>query len=231
MQYMTKALIVVTNHPKFGEMDRATGLWFHEAAHFDNVMKENEIDVDYVSPNGGYVPIDPLSLAPDDMDSIDWNFYLDDKTRNVHLANSLKPADVNPDDYQVIYYAGGHGAMYDFPENKDLAKIASSIYERGGVLSANCVGVSGLLAMRTTDGKRFVHGKKLTSFTNDEEALNGLTNDVAFLPEDELKKSGADFSKSDPFQPNVVTDGKLITGQNPNSATGVGEAVIKALLK
>lgn len=228
---MTKALIVVTNNAKFDKLYKATGIWLREAAHFNKVMQENGIDVDYMSPKGGYVPIDPLSLAPDMMDQIDWQYYLDDEFRNTHLAKSLKPADIQPADYQVIYFVGGHGAMTDFPENKELASIASAIYNNDGIIAANCIGVSALLAIRTTDGKRFVNGRKLTSFTNDEEALNGLTNDVKFLPEDELKKSGANFEKGEAFKSHVVVDNRLITGQNADSATDVGEAVIKALLK
>ncbi|WP_057824791.1 type 1 glutamine amidotransferase domain-containing protein [Lentilactobacillus sunkii] len=228
---MTKALIVVTNTPTFKKIQRATGIWLREASHFNKVMADNGIDVDYASPDGGYVPIDPLSLGTDDMDATDWQYYLDDEFRNEHLAKSLKPADVDPKDYQVIYFVGGHGAMTDFPENTELAKIAQTIYENGGIVSANCVGVCGLLPMRSIDGQRFVHGRKVTGFTNDEEALNGLTNDVEFLVEDELTKSGASFVKGTAFEPNVVVDDRLITGQNPNSATGVGEAIIKELLQ
>lgn len=228
---MTKALIVVTNNSKFKKLYKAIGIWLREVTHFNQVMQENGIDVDYASPEGGYVPIDPLSLAPEAMDQTDWQFYLDDPFRNTHLAQSLAPTDINPADYQVIYFAGGHGAMTDFPDNKDLASIASTIYNNTGIIAANCIGVSALLAIRSTDGKRFVNGRNLTSFTNDEEALNGLTNDVEFLPEDELKKAGAHFEKGEAFKSHVVVDDRLITGQNANSATDVGEAVIKALLK
>lgn len=121
---MTKALMVVTNNPKFKKIQRATGIWLKEASHFNKVMADNGIDVDYVSPQGGYVPIDPLSLGTDDMDATDWEYYLDDTFRNEHLAKSLKPADVDPQDYQVIYFVGGHGSMTDFTENTELAAIA-----------------------------------------------------------------------------------------------------------
>ncbi|GHP13777.1 peptidase C56 [Lentilactobacillus fungorum] len=228
---MTKALIVVTNNPKFEKLYKATGIWLQEVAHFNKVMQDNDIDVDYVSPQGGYVPIDPLSLAPDAMDPVDWEFYLDNDFRNQHLAKSLSPQEIQPTDYQVVYFAGGHGAMTDFPENKELASIALTIYNNDGIIAANCIGVSALLAIKLVDGHRFVNGRKLTSFTNDEEALNGLTNDVKFLPEDELKKAGAHFEKEEAFKSHVVVDGRLITGQNANSATAVGEAVIKGLLK
>lgn len=228
---MTKALIVATNTPKFNNVDRATGLWLHEATHFNQVMTDNEIDVDYMSPEGGCIPLDPLCLSADNMDQVDWDHYLNATFRDTHLANSLKPESVNPADYQVIYFAGGHGAMWDFPENKELAGIAEQIDQNGGIIAANCVGVTALLAMRKRDGNRFTSGRKLTSFTNDEEALNGLTSEVKFLPEDELRKTGAKFVKGDAFKPNVVVDDHLITGQNPNSATAVGEAVIKDLLK
>ncbi len=228
---MTKALIVATNVPKFENTNRATGLWLREATHFHQVMRANEIEVDYASPLSGYIPLDPTCLSGDNMDETDWQFYLDDNFRNTSLANSKSPANLNPGDYQVIYFAGGHGDLWDFPENKALAKLAQTIDEGGGIIAASCVGVVALLAMRTKEGHRFTAGRKLTTFTNDEEALNGLTSEVNFLPEDALRKSGATIVKRDPFEPNVVVDGNLITGQNPNSVTGVGEAVIKDLLK
>ena len=228
---MTKALMAVTNNPKFKKIQRATGIWLKDATHFNKVMLDNGIDADYVSPQGGYVPIDPLSMGTDDMDMIDWEYYSDDVFRNQYLAASKKPSDINPNDYDVMYFVGGHGTMGDFPDNKNLAQLAETIYQNGGIVSANCVGVCGLLAMRSEDGQRFIHGRKLTGFTNDEEALNGLTNDVDFLLEDELAKAGAAFSKERPFESHVVVDDRLITGQNPNSAAGVGEAVIKELLQ
>lgn len=228
---MTKVLIVLTNTAKFDTLNRATGVWLSEATHFNKVMTDNQIDVDYVNPAGGYVPVDPGSLAEDQLDAINNQFYTDADFRNRALAHSLKPADVTPSDYDAIYFAGGHGTVWDFPKNKPLGKIAKSIYDNGGVVSAVCHGVVGLLAIDGDDGKPFINGKQLTGFTNEEEAINQLTDDVPFLAEDALKAAGAVHTKHDAYTEYVVTDGRLVTGQNPQSAKGVGEAVLQLIQK
>lgn len=226
---MTKALIVLTNHAKFETINRATGVWLSEATHFNQVMTEHQIDVDYVSPNGGYVPLDPGSIAPDQLDEVNNQFYNDADFRNRALGQSLQPSDVNARDYDVIYFAGGHGTVWDFPKNTALGQLAKQIYDQGGIVSAVCHGVVGLLAIQNADGSAFIKDKNLTGFTNEEEAINQLTNDVPFLAEDALKTAGAHHTKREPYTEHVVTDGRLITGQNPQSARGVGEAVIRLL--
>lgn len=226
---MTKALIVVTNTARFEGINRATGVWLSEATHFHAVMSDNGIGVDYMSPNGGYVPLDPGSLATDAMDDTNWQFYGDNDYRERALARSLRPDQVNPDDYDLIYYAGGHGVMWDFPQSTAVAAIAQSIYKRGGLVTAVCHGVVGLLAIKDADGDNLIVGKHLTGFTNEEEALNQLTDAVPFLAEDALKDAGAVYTKADAYTENVVVDGQLITGQNPQSAHGVGIAAVRAL--
>lgn len=213
---MTKALIVVTNHARFDGTNRATGVWFSEATHFHDVMSQNGIGVDYVSPEGGYVPLDPASLTQ--MDDLNWTYYGDQSYRQKYLAHSLSPIQVDPTLYDLIYFAGGHGVMWDFPKNQAIADIAKKIYAQGGIVSAVCHGVVGLLAMGD-----FINGKKLTGFTNEEEDINQLTTMVPFLAEDALKAAGADYAKANPFTEHVVVDGRLITGQNPQSAHGVGQ--------
>lgn len=225
--HMKKALIVVTNHARFDGTNRATGVWFSEATHFHDVMRENGIAVDYVSPTGGYVPLDPGSLT--EIDDLNWRYYGDADYRQQALAHSLRPDQVNPADYNVIYYAGGHGVMWDFPESTAIAQIAQTIYQNGGLITAVCHGVVGLLAVKNPDGTAFINGKPLTGFTNEEEALNQLTDKVPFLAEDALKKAGAQYSKAAAFTENVVVADRLITGQNPQSAKGIGLAVIKQL--
>lgn len=216
---MTKALIVVTNHARFDGTNRATGLWFSEATHFHDVMSQNGIGVDYVSPEGGYVPLDPASLTQ--MDDLNWTYYGDQSFRQKYLAHSLAPVQVDPTLYDLIYFAGGHGVLWDFPKNHALADIAKQIDAQGGLVTAVCHGVVGLLAMGD-----FIKGKKLTGFTNEEEAINQLTNTVPFLTEDALKAAGADYSKADAYHEYVVADGRLITGQNPQSARAVGQKAV-----
>ncbi len=226
---MTKALMVVTNTARFAGMNKATGVWLSEATHFHDVMEKNGIEVDYVSPQGGYVPLDPGSLAEEEMNDLNWHYYGDKDYRQHYLAESLAPNQVNPTDYDLIYYAGGHGVMWDFPESTQIAEIANAIYQNGGLITAVCHGVVGLLALKNTDGTNFIDGKKLTGFTNEEEEINQLTDAVPFLAENALKDAGAVYSKADPYTENVVVDGRLITGQNPQSAHGVGTAAIEWL--
>ncbi|MFD0897983.1 type 1 glutamine amidotransferase domain-containing protein [Loigolactobacillus binensis] len=226
---MSKVLVVLTNVNKFATLDRATGVWLSEAAHFNEVMVEHNIDVDYVSPQGGYVPLDPGSVSSTAMDATNWKFYNCADFRNDALGKSKKPSEIDPADYDAIYYAGGHGVMWDFPDNTELATIAKAIYDRGGIIAAVCHGVVGLLPITNEDGSKFIAGKNLTGFTNEEEAINKLTQAVPFLAEDELKAAGANHTKTAAYTENLVVDGQLITGQNPQSARLVGEAVVRAL--
>lgn len=227
---MTKALVVLTNHEHFDTLNKTTGLWLSEAVHFSQVMKDNGIEVDYVSPKGGYVPLDPGSIEGDNLDPISADFYFDADFRNRALGASLAPNDITATDYDVIYFAGGHGTVWDFPNNAALGSIAKSIYDNGGVISAVCHGVAGLLSIEE-NGQKFIQGKNVAGFTNEEEEINGLTHDVPFLTEDELIAAGAHHTKSDPYTKHVVVDGRLVTGQNPQSAAGVGQAVIEILNK
>ncbi|VDG20014.1 type 1 glutamine amidotransferase domain-containing protein [Lactobacillus farciminis KCTC 3681 = DSM] [Lactiplantibacillus mudanjiangensis] len=226
---MTKVLVVVTNNHRFGDLKRATGLWLSESVHFHAVMAENKIDVDYVSPKGGYVPLDPGSLA--DMDDLTWKFYDNADFRNQYLAQSLAPKDVNPTVYDAIFFAGGHGVLWDFPNNPDLAKLADAIHQNGGVTAAVCHGVVGLLGLHGTDGQALIAGKQVAGFSNEEETINQLTDAVPFLTEDALIKAGGQYTSSPAYTEHVVVDGNLVTGQNPQSAKGVAEAVVKLLAK
>lgn len=222
-----KVLVVVTSTDRFSDLDRATGLWLSESVHFHAVMADHGIDVDYVSSQGGYVPLDPGSL--DGMDDTTWAYYNDSAFRNHYLAQSLKPQDVNPQDYAAIYFAGGHGAMWDFPNNPDLMSIADAIHANGGVTAAVCHGVVGLLGLHETDGQELIASKQVAGFSNEEEQQNQLTDAVPFLTQDALIKAGGKYSQSAAYTPHVVTDGRLVTGQNPQSARGVGEAVLQLL--
>lgn len=224
---MTKVLIVVTNNQRFGQLARPTGLWLSESVHFQAVMAANQIEVDYVSPQGGYVPLDPGSLT--DMDATTWRYYNDSKFRNRDLARSFAPEEVDPADYAAIYFAGGHGVLWDFPNNSALAKLAATIDANGGITAAVCHGVVGLLGLKTVDGQSLIAGKQVAGFSNEEETMNQLTAVVPFLTEDALIKAGAKYSSAKAYTPHVVVDGRLVTGQNPQSASGVANAVIDLL--
>lgn len=222
-----KMLVVLTSFPKYPTLNRATGLWLGEAVHFVKAVEAAGYAVDYVSPKGGYTPIDPHSLAM--ADETDWAWY-QDAAFMARLGSVLKPEQVNPADYSVIYYAGGHGVVWDFPDNKALQKIASLIYEAGGFVSSVCHGAVGLLNIQLSDGSLLLKGKEATGFSNAEEKLAELDQYVPYLTEDEMLKRGAIYKKAaEPWASFAVADQRLITGQNPASGGAVAALVLKAL--
>ncbi|GET38896.1 type 1 glutamine amidotransferase domain-containing protein [Microseira wollei] len=222
-----KILVVLTSIEKYPNMNRATGLWLGEAVHFVKKVEEAGYKVDYVSPLGGYTPIDPHSLAM--ADPTDWEWYQKKEFMN-RLGTTLKPSEVNPDDYVAIYYAGGHGVIWDFPENEALQSISQKIYENGGFVSSVCHGAVGLLNIKLSDGRLLVKDKEVTGFSNEEEKLAGLDDFVPFLTETELLARGAIYKKADePWAAFAVEDTRIVTGQNPASGGAVADLLIAAL--
>ncbi|MCC6923445.1 MAG: type 1 glutamine amidotransferase domain-containing protein [Nitrosomonas sp.] len=224
-----KILVVLTSVEKYPDMDRATGLWLGEAVHFVKKVEAAGYEVDYVSPKGGYTPIDPHSLSM--AEPVDWEWYQDKDFMN-RLGKTSKASEVNPDDYVAIYYAGGHGVVWDFPDNAELQSISRKIYENGGVVSSVCHGAAGLLNITLSNGSLLVKGKQLTGFSNEEEKLAELDKFVPFLTETELVARGAIYKKAEePWVSFAVEDQRLITGQNPASGEAVADLLIKALGK
>lgn len=231
MNTKRKVLIVVTNHSQYPTRTDSTGLWLTELTHFYDIIKEAGYEIDLASPQGGKTPLDERSLG--------WMYM--DKSAKEHLKNSSFTdklnstqaiSSVNPDDYLAIYFAGGHGTMWDFKDNDSLKKVAEKIYNNNGYVTSVCHGAAALLNLRLPDGRALIAGKKVTGFSNTEESLAGLKNEVPFFLESELKKLGANYHKSLlPFIPYAITDGHLITGQNPNSAKEVANALLTALKK
>lgn len=224
-----KILVVLTSVEKYPNLNRATGLWLGEAVHFVKKVEAAGYAVDYVSPKGGYTPIDPHSLAM--AEPIDWEWYQKKEFMN-RLGATLAPSEVKPDDYAAIYYAGGHGVIWDFPENEALQRISRTIYERGGIVSSVCHGAVGLLNITLSNGSLLVKGKTVTGFSNEEERLAELDRFVPFLTETELVSRGAMYTKADQaWAPFAVEDDRLITGQNPASGGAVADRLIAALGK
>lgn len=222
-----KILVVLTSVEKYPNLKRATGLWLGEAVHFVKKVEEAGYKVDYISPKGGYTPIDPHSLTM--ADDIDWSWYHDKAFMN-RLGAALKPNEVNPDDYIAIYFSGGHGVIWDFPDNEALQSISRKIYEKGGYVSSVCHGAAGLLNIKLSDGNLLVKGKKVTGFSNEEEKLAALDQYVPFLTETELINRGAIYQKAaEPWAVFAVQDERLISGQNPASGAAVAELLIKTL--
>ncbi|ESU19350.1 putative intracellular protease/amidase [Flavobacterium cauense R2A-7] len=220
-----KILFVVTSHDKKGNTGESTGYYLGEVTHAWEVLKD-KYTIDFVSPKGGKPPVDGLDLS-DPVNKLFW----EDKTYHDKIDHSLKPSEVNPKDYVAIYYAGGHGAMWDFADNVEISKIATAIYENNGVVGAVCHGPAGLVNIKLSNGKYLVDGKKVNAFTNEEEAAVKLEKVVPFALETKLMERGAQFEKSGLWQKHVTVDERLVTGQNPQSAKGVGEAMLTELKK
>lgn len=222
-----KVLIVLTNVEKYETVDRATGLWLSELTHVYDELEKNKIEADFVSPKGGLVPLDPHSIAM--MDDVDKKYYDNKDFMEKRLGQTNSPKQINPEDYELIYYTGGHGTMWDFPNSVELAQIAHKIYKNGGFISAVCHGVSGLLPITNDDGSPFIEDKVLTGFTNEEEKMNATLDNVPFLTEDELRKKGGKVKIGKAFTSVVREDGRLITGQNPQSARDLGKRIVEIL--
>ncbi|WP_228406543.1 type 1 glutamine amidotransferase domain-containing protein [Chryseobacterium sp. AG844] len=221
-----KILFVVTSHDKKGSTGEDTGYYLGEVSHPWEVLHKAGYEIDFVSPKGGTPPVDGFDLK----DPVNKEFWENKEYKN-KIDHSMTPSQVNPKEYSTIFYAGGHGAMWDFADNRELADIASKIYENGGIVAAVCHGPAGLVNIKLNNGKYLVDGKKINAFTNEEESEVKLTNVVPFLLEDKLKGRGAKFEKSGLWQNHVVNDQRVITGQNPQSAKSVGEAIVKELNK
>ena len=223
---MKKILCVVTSNNVKGATGIPTGFWLSELTHPLEKFCAAGFEYALASIKGGKPPIDGDSL--DFTDAINKKFW-DDADFQAKLANTIKIDDVNPKDFDAIFFAGGHGVMWDFADSAAIDKVTREIYERGGIVSAVCHGPAALVNVKLSDGKYLVDGKNLTSFTNGEEAAVQATDIVPFLLESELKNHGANHHAAANWSNHVVEDGRLVTGQNPASAAGVGAAVVKLL--
>ncbi|VVU99323.1 type 1 glutamine amidotransferase domain-containing protein [Mesonia oceanica] len=219
-----KILFVVTSHDQKGSTGTKTGYYLSEVSHPWEVLHSAGYEIDFVSPKGGKAPVDGFNMD----DAINKKFWDNTAYRN-KVENTLKPSEVNPKEYVAIHYAGGHGTMWDFADNEAIAEIARQIYENNGVVSAVCHGPAGLVNIKLSNGKYLVDGKKVNAFTNEEEVAVKLENVVPFLLENKLIERGAIFEKSGLWQKHVTVDQRLVTGQNPQSAAGVGEATLNEI--
>lgn len=178
------------------------------------------------SPRGGPAPVDPRSTRELDAESRD---FLSRFASSGAVRDTLPLYRVNPDEYEAIFFAGGHGAMWDFPEDDAVQNVAEQIYANGGVIGAVCHGPAALVNMNAPDGSPLVKDRRVAAFTNEEEAAVELTDVMPFLLETRLREQGARFIPAANFTENVVTDGTLVTGQNPASARAAAEAVVRTL--
>lgn len=224
-----KILVIVTNAGEYEKVGYRTGLWLGELTHFYDYVTENGFEVDIASPSGGFVPLDPESLAHDVLSELGTDQRYHDRQFMDLLENTKNIADVNAEDYDAIYFTGGHGVMFDFGGD-DLGKLTAKFYETERVVSAVCHGPCGLLNVPLSNGEPLVKDKNVTGFSWPEEEAAQRADAVPFSLQDELKQLGASYSTAEkPFETYVVEDGRLITGQNPGSARAVAEAVVKRL--
>ena len=222
-----KLLVAMTGVERYPEQNRAAGIWLGEVVHFVSRVEQAGYQVAYISPRGGYTPLDPLSLQL--AGEMEWAWY-QDKGFMRRLSLSLAPEEVRAADYLAVYYAGGRGALWDLPTSPGLQAIARYIFEHDGYVAAVGHGVAGLLNIRLASGDHLIYGREITGFSNEEEALCGQDQVVPFLTETELLGRGALYRKAaEPWVSHVAMDGRLITGQNPASAGEVASCLVRAL--
>ena len=221
-----KILMVLTSHDQLGTTGLKTGFWLEEFAAPYYVFKDAKADITIVSPKGGQPPLDPKSDEPDFQTPATERFKKDAQAQAA-LANSLKLSDISPDDFDAVFYPGGHGPLWDLTEDRNSIALIETMFAADKTVAAVCHAPAVFRHTETPDGSPLVEGKAVTGFSNSEEAAVELTDIVPFLLENELQMIGANYSKSSDWHPYVVTDGNLVTGQNPASS----EAVALALLE
>ncbi|MGE8292182.1 MAG: type 1 glutamine amidotransferase domain-containing protein [Sphingobacterium sp.] len=226
---MLKILIIVTNVGVYANSNLATGLWLSELTHLYHAVKERGYRVTIASPKGGDIPIDPESLKHFTLDQTSKRYWNEDSFRK--LLNNSKPlTEVADENYDLIYLAGGHGTMYDFPDDLTIQSIIKAQYESGKNVAAICHGVGGLLNVKLSNGEYLIKGKTITGFDWFEETIAGRKKKVPFNLEAAIKARGANFKKAFiPMTSNVEVDGRLITGQNPFSSREMAKIVIRQL--
>ena len=219
-------LMVLTSHDQLGTTGKKTGFWLEEFAAPYYVLKDGGASITLASPRGGQPPLDPKSDEADSQTDATRRFK-QDKAAQAELASTKKLADVSAAGFDAVFYPGGHGPLWDLASDKSSIALIEAMQAAGKPVAAVCHAPAVLRDVKGPDGKPLVAGKRVTGFTNTEEEAVGLTAVVPFLVEDMLKSKGGDYSKGGDWQSYVLTDGILITGQNPASS----EAAAKALLE
>jgi putative intracellular protease/amidase len=221
-------LMVLTSHDQLGDTGKKTGFWLEEFAAPYYVLKDAGHTVTLASPHGGQPPIDPKSDEPDAQTEATRRFRAD-REAQAELATTHRLADAANGDVDAVFYPGGHGPLWDLANDVTSKRLIATAIEGGKPVALVCHAPGVLKDVTLSDGASLVTDKKVTGFTNEEEEAVGLTDIVPFLLEDVLKEQGAHFSSGGTFKPYVVTDGLLITGQNPASSAPAAEALLKAL--
>lgn len=223
-----KVLFVLTSHNQLGNTGKKTGFWLEELASPYYVLKDAGIEITLASPKGGKAPLDPASHEPD-AQTEDTRRFDNDIEALKALANTHKLGDMREGDFDAVFYPGGHGPLWDLHSNPDSIALIQEFLAANKPVATVCHAPAVLLNAKTQSGEPLVKGKKVTGFSNSEEAAVGLSEIVPYLLEDELKAKGGLYQKVDDWQSLVVQDGLLITGQNPGSSADVAKALLNFL--
>lgn len=221
-------LMVLTSHDTLGDTGRKTGFWLEEFAAPYYVFKDAGAEITLASPRGGQPPLDPTSDAQDAQTDATRRFK-DDPAAQDALAHTDKLAILNTDGFDGIFYPGGHGPLWDLSKDSDSKRLIEAFAAADRPIGAVCHAPAVFKETKGPDGKPLVQDKRVTGFTNSEEEAAGLTDVVPFLVEDMLKQNGASYHRGDDWQPFVLTDGKLVTGQNPASSEDAAKAMLDLL--
>ncbi|WP_438277841.1 type 1 glutamine amidotransferase domain-containing protein [Nitrobacter sp.] len=227
---MTRRILhVVTNVSHYADPGEPTGLWLSELTHAYDIFADEGYEQRIVSPRGGKSPLEPRALKWPllDASAMAW---LNSPARMTLLSETARPDEIDANQFDVIYFTGGHAVMWDFPDNAGLQQLARGIWERGGIVSSVCHGYCGLLNVALSDGAMLVAGKRVTGFAWSEEILAGVAGRVPYNAEAEMKRRGARYEKALlPFLPYAIADGRLVTGQNPFSAKATARKIVAML--
>jgi putative intracellular protease/amidase len=226
---MSNVLMVLTSHDRLGNTGEKTGFWLEEFAAPYYVLKDAGVDVTLASPKGGQPPLDPRSDDPKS-ETESMRRFKSDPEAKAALANTLKLSDLSADEYDAVFYPGGHGPLWDLSDDRDSIALIERIYAAGKPVAAVCHGPAAFRRAQAPDGTPLVRGKAVTGFSNTEEAAVGLTDVVPFSVEDMLKQNGGEYSKAENWQPYAVTAGNLVTGQNPASSEATARALVGLLV-
>jgi putative intracellular protease/amidase len=224
-----KILLLVTSQATMGDSPRPTGVWLEELTTPYYAFVDAGAEVDIASIKGGPVPLDPHSVVAAGGNPPSVERFLHDRAAMARLQTSAAVTQLDGRGYAAVFLPGGHGTMWDFPDNTALATLLGRMWRAGKVVAAVCHGPAGLLGVSDAQGRPLVNGRHISAFTDSEEAAAGLDRVVPFLLETRLRAQGALFERGVNFQPHAVRDGQLVTGQNPASSLEVARLVLEAV--
>jgi putative intracellular protease/amidase len=223
-----RILIVLTSHDQLGDSGNKTGFWLEEFAAPYYRLHDAGVELTLASPAGGQPPLDPKSSEEGAQTEATHRFNSDQHAQTA-LANTVKLAEMNADDFDAVFYPGGHGPLWDLSADQNSISLIENFVAQDKPVAAVCHAPAVLIHARNAQGHPLVQGKRVTGFSNTEEAAVGLTDIVPFLLEDELVQQGARYEKTDDWHPLAVIDGQLVTGQNPASSEAVADALLSLL--